>query len=76
MSAFIAALPRDISHNTKSDINSALAQSVRRTAIMAPSRELADLFADDDKEDLETGEIGDIKPQSHSQALIDRKSVV
>lgn len=42
---------------------------------MAPSRELANLFADDEKEDLEAGEIGDIKPQIHSQALIPHPTI-
>ena len=42
---------------------------------MAPSRELANLFADDEKEDPEAGEIGDIKPQIHSQALIPHPTI-
>ena len=42
---------------------------------MAPSRELANLFADDEKEDLEAGEIGDIKLQIHSQALIPHPTI-
>lgn len=42
---------------------------------MAPSRELANLFADDEKEEVEVGEIGDIKPQIHSQALIPHPTI-
>lgn len=42
---------------------------------MAPSRELANLFADDEKADLEAGEIGDLKPQIQSQALIPHPTI-
>lgn len=42
---------------------------------MAPSRELANLFADDEKEGLEAGEIGDIKPPIHPQALIPHPTI-